>query len=134
MNTLKSLVGKTITEIGVEDYRELHMAMSDGTRVRLYHDQDCCESVYIEDICGDLSDLIGSPLLVAEEVTSNDRERNSAAEPTGWELGEWAEDSFTWTFYKFDTAKGGVTIRWFGNSNGYYSERVDIEITAGGAA
>lgn len=37
---------------------------------------------------------------------------------------EW--DSHTWTFYRFVTMLGTVTVRWLGESNGYYSESVDF--------
>jgi hypothetical protein len=83
------------------------------------HEDDCCESVYIEDIVGDLNDLVGKPLDIVEEV-EYDRDFNPPdVEPVSGE-------SFTWTFYKFATIKGWVDVRWLGESNGYYSESVDF--------
>jgi len=121
LNTLKGsvrefedLVGRILCRAEA-DGEELTLYLSDTNYVRFYHRQDCCESVYIEDICGDLNDLVGAPLLVAEEVS------NYEGEETG-------EESYTWTFYKFATRKGYVDVRWYGSSNGYYSEDVSVEI------
>lgn len=115
MNTylgVEELLGKTLAKIAQNGDDELYFTTTDGTTYKMFHFQDCCESVYIEDIIGDLDDLIGSPLLMAEEVTERGED-------------EYYESS-TWTFYKFATLKGYVTIRWFGESNGYYSESVDF--------
>lgn len=114
----ESLVGKTLAAVtGAVGDDVIEFTTSDGQRFQLYHSQDCCESVSVEDICGDLADLIGSPILVAEESS------NSEKDPDGYKRA-YPPESFTWTFYKIDTAKGGVTIRWLGESNGYYSESV----------
>lgn len=116
---IPELIGKTLTEISGEvDGTEILMTTSNGEIYRMCHHQDCCEQVYIQDIIGDLQDLVGSPLTQAEEVTNPD---DAPANPS-----EWIE-SCTWTFYKFATAKGFVTIRWFGSSNGYYGEGVNID-------
>ena len=34
---------------------------TDDEQYKLFHDQDCCEQVLIEDICGDLSDFSCKP-------------------------------------------------------------------------
>ncbi len=114
------LVGKTLKSVENKDDEEIVFTTVDGEVFKLYHSQDCCESVMIEDICGDLSDLVGSVIVVAEEVV-NEQDVNQEGVPP-----QECQDSFTWTFYKVDTAKGGVTIRWYGESNGYYSESVDF--------
>ena len=112
----EKLKGKTLVKVDVDkDGYEVTFRTDDGEIYILYHDQDCCESVTVDDICGDIDDLIGSPLVEAEEVTSSEN-------PEGVEKKN--QDSFTWTFYKLGTAKGSVTIRWYGESNGYYSESV----------
>lgn len=91
--------------------------LDDGSKIRLWHGQDCCETVDLVDIDGDVADLIGTPLTMAEEVSNS-------ADPHG---REYEPESYTWTFYKFATVKGYVTLRWFGESNGYYSESVTVE-------
>lgn len=81
-------------------------------KYQLCHHQDCCEGVYIEDICGDLKDLENTPILLADCRTN---------------YGEGAgDDSVTWTFFEFRTIKGSVTVRFYGTSNGYYSETANL--------
>lgn len=126
MARFEDLLGKILTNIektNVErtEDEELIFTLNDGGRYRQSHHQDCCERVTIEDICGDLNDLIGSPILLAEEVV---HEQN--VDPEGVKTPEH-HDSFTWTFYKLATVKGGVTIRWYGGSNGHYAESVSFD-------
>lgn len=120
------LLGKTLINIQMsqsinidrdDDY--LVFYTSDGERYIMHHFQDCCEDVYIEDINGDLDDLLGSPILQAEQVVSQDETPDGVKQPS-------SQESYTWTFYKFATIHGYVTIRWFGSSNGYYSESVNF--------
>jgi hypothetical protein len=65
--TMSIMLGKVITEIegGIGD-DVLRFACSDGSKYQLYHSQNCCESVTIDDVVGDLKDLIGQPLLMSE--------------------------------------------------------------------
>lgn len=112
-----TLLGKTLTAcVYNEGNEEIIFTVDDGSEYKLYHGQNCCESVYVENINGNLSDLVGSPLVLAEEVS------NESDPPP---LNEY-DDSYTWTFYRLGTAKGFVDIRWYGSSNGYYSERVSF--------
>jgi hypothetical protein len=118
MENFADLKGRILIKItGEAGDDEMRLYVTDTNYVRMYHQQDCCENVSIEDIVGDLDDLIGTPLLMVEEVSNVD-------EP---EIGEY-NDSFTWTYYRFRTIKGSVDIRWYGSSNGYYSENVDTEV------
>lgn len=117
---IETLLGKTLSKVENRGNEEIVFTTTDDEVYRLYHVQDCCERVAVEDICGDLNDLIGSPLVEAEESTSGEN-------PPGVQK-EYEYDSFTWTFYKLRTTKGCVTIRWYGGSNGYYSESVNFEL------
>jgi hypothetical protein len=111
---LPMLAGFTCTAIQRAD-DEIIFMRSDGRRVKMWHEEDCCESVYIEDIVGDLDALIGKPLMIAE-VVSNYHSR-----------GERGDEQ--WTYYRLGTDIGNiVTIRWYGASSGYYSTEVTVEV------
>ena len=118
---INELKGKILTDVSVnDDETELYMTTNSGVVYTFYHDQECCENVWIADITGDLTDLIGNPLLVVECSTSNmtiEEQNNSDRSQC---------DEGKWTFYKFTTRKGYVDIRWCGMSNGWYSVEVNL--------
>lgn len=102
----EDLKGKIITEI-IPTENTVSFITAEGV-FELYHEQDCCERVYVDDICGDLCDLVGEPILLAEESSN----------------GEGSE--LLWTFYKLATNTGSVTITFRGDSNGYYTMAVSF--------
>lgn len=115
---IDTLIGKTLTKIEVineDEGDEILFTCSDGTKYLMYHNQSCCESVMLDDVCGDWDSLIGSPILVAEE-------RRNTTLPPKYKGAE----SYSWTFYVLATINGYVNLRWYGESNGYYSESVDL--------
>lgn len=133
MAEIEDLLGKTLTEIK-NNCDELIFIVDDGTQYKMYHSRDCCEFVTIDDINGDLNDLIGTPILLAEEISNDDfatefESKFTEVDEYGYKKdkeGNSMPESCTWTFYKLATVNGYVDIRWYGESNGYYSERVDF--------
>jgi hypothetical protein len=122
---LETLVGRTIKSItglekGSDDVR---VYTECGNEYMFYHYQDCCENVQIEDYDGYPEDLIGALIVSAEEVISTG---DDGSETKGSEKPNEYSESWTWTFYKIETNKGGIWMRWLGESNGYYSESVDF--------
>ena len=108
------LIGLTLDQINgaTEGSSEIVLSVGDRT-FRMYHRQDCCESVSVNEIIGDVNDLLHTPILHAYGETNHDPPPEHV-------------ESFTWTFYRLATIKGTVTLRWLGASNGYYSERVSF--------
>jgi hypothetical protein len=128
--SFSTLHGKVLVKIeGNVNDGKMVFTTSKGEIYTLFHDQDCCEHVYIQDIAGDLKDILYTPILLAEESSSRKDPPDCpfpAPKPYDEDDENWEDDwreSFTWTFYKLSTIKGSVTIRWYGQSNGYYSER-----------
>ena len=110
-STLNGLIIKSITGLK-EGEDEVFFNTECGRQFKMYHEQNCCETVYIDDVCGDTKDIVGSVIVQAEE-------RESKIDDNTCESG-------TWTFYDIWTAKGSVNIKWLGESNGYYSESVSF--------
>ena len=108
----ETMVGATMRKVVNEGNDRLVFDTVGGRRHVFFYEPDCCATCSIEDVCGDLADLEGAPLVMAEEVSNYEHDIPPHA------------DSYTWTFYRFATAKGSVTVRWLGESNGYYSESV----------
>ena len=115
-----TLVGKTLASVeGLSiNSEEVIFNTSDGFSYKMYHEQDCCESVAIYDIDNDVEDFSGALILSAEEVEG---------ETPSDHVWNYEPESYTWTFYKLETDKGGVFIRWLGESNGYYGEGVSFQ-------
>ena len=105
-----NFIGKQFFHIDKED-DEIFFYCSDGKIYQMYHEQEHSESVYIKNIKGNIENLINTDILNVEIVTKDKKVPYGTA---------------TLTFYKFTTQKGSVTIKWFGNSNGHYSESVDF--------
>jgi len=121
------LKGKTLTKAEQIGDDRIRFETDEGKAYELFHSQDCCENVVVESITGDLADLIGAPILLAEEACSNDDPADVTAQKEEKRANGhyvYDDESQTWTFYKLRTIKGSVDIRWHGSSNGYYSESV----------
>ena len=118
---VSTMIGETCVHIAGMDIASdlITFTMQSGRIFTLKHNQDCCEAVEVEDVIGYPETLLGTPILVAEERSNS----TDPLPPNSW------EDSYTWTFYTFATVKGFVTLRWLGQSNGYYSESVDCYLT-----
>lgn len=115
MESFSELVGHTLSSVVVNDDEIIFDVVDDGQH-RLFHQGDCCEKVTVDDVVGDINDLLNTPILLAYESQSSDC---GPLIPT--------HDSYTWTFYRISTIKGTVVIRFYGTSNGYYSETVTFE-------
>ena len=111
------LQGLTLTKVVASSRNEeVHFFAESGEEFVLMHFQDCCESVGLEKVIGNLEDIIGIPVLFAENVSesypNNDYQNDD---------GIYEEH-----YFKVGTAKGNVVFKWTGDSNGYYSVGVDF--------
>ena len=109
------LVGKKITNI--DDRCDGYLFHTDDNKIYLMsHRQNCCESVGVQDISGNLQDLVGEVVSYAD---------SDCETPPGEDVSHY--DSFTFTNFHIKSGQIYVKITWLGTSNGYYGEGVDFE-------
>lgn len=108
------LLGKTIVNISglqVGSYQVV-LEADDGYIYIMFHEQECCEDVCVKDVCGNVEDLLNTPIRIAEEKEG--------------ELKTDEDGDSMFTFYTLATIKGYVDIQWLGWSNGWYSVGVSL--------
>lgn len=122
VNTYTEFSGKTIQEIrGCKKHSdEVTIKFTDGTCLKFYHRQECCETVLFEDFDATPEDLVNAKIISIEERISNSNENEIKPLNT-------LDKSYTWSFYVIKTSKFTMTMRWYGESNGWYSETVNID-------
>ena len=122
-SNIKKLVGETLVGV-VLNYIDtdekgdvIMLTTKSGRKFKIYHEQDCCEVVKIQDTEGNWHDLLGKVIVDASEETECDVCESEEI---------YCEESWTKTTLTFKVNDATVISRWIGTSNGYYSERVDI--------
>ena len=102
-----SLEGKTLSSVEVgrlkDDNDCILFQTEGGERYLMYHEQDCCETVEIENIDGDLQSLVGQ---VIDSACKSSIPRLEGGRKCGCDY------SRLWTFYHIN----GVCIRCYGTS------------------
>lgn len=116
---IETLVGETIVDIDdvpdeAGDDRIL-ITTANGRTIVIYHQQGCCERVRIIGRDGEWHTLIGKVIV---EARKDQQEQQDSA--TGYGTATKTE-----LMFRVDDAT--VVSRWIGESNGHYSERVDIK-------
>lgn len=114
---LNKMIGLTVKSVsGLENNSEKVTIVTDCDRVFIFdHSQDSCEDASLKDFEG--GDFEGGLIISAEEI-------EGGQDVEGYDY--LYMESYTWTFYKIETSKGGLFMRWLGESNGCYSEEVDV--------
>ena len=113
---LDDLKGETLTHIDLNEKKdEILLTTESGRQFRVYHEQDCCEHVRIVGVLGRWNELLNRKV---EEVGIDEIEFGSDYDYDG---------TGTETTLTFRVDGKTLINRWIGESNGYYSEKVDFE-------
>ena len=112
---ISSLVGKTIFSITVSK-NSISFKTGDGEYIMLGI-SEYGVVIELQEVDGDLEDLLDSPVLEASEKSGDDQKSPP---------DDYTYDSWTWALYKIGTRKGRVNLWWLGIGIGYYPEMVSF--------
>lgn len=112
------IIGKTIKSFNLNDNKTELIFISEDDKIykMFYHNMGNSECV-LEDIVGDLNDLVGMPILKAYKTIENGKSK----------INKFFNDWELWTFYNFSTIKGTITLKWVDIDDYYYSVEVQFE-------
>ncbi len=115
------LVGEVLDAVDIDREKDqILLTTRSGRQFLIYHEQKCCETVEISGQDGSFIRLVGKPIVEAREIAIDTTKDDS-----------YGTETTTTLIFRVD----GETVisRWVGDSNGYYSESVDIaELINGG--
>jgi hypothetical protein len=117
-----TLTGLVLEKLVVSKNRDEIEIQASGRKFIMNHDQDCCENVMVESVQGNVSHALGEKIIDAT-MTSN---KNDEPQSPNLPQAIYTNESWTWTYYTIRTQSETIVIRWYGASNGYYSESVDF--------
>ncbi len=116
---IEVIKGQVITEVrvrGGEFNDRIVFTLENGDEWVMEHCQDCCETVSIHEIYGDLQSLVGQTVDYASSVSGG------IDDDDDYDVCQ----SGTVTRFSINTRNGLVVVTWHGFSNGYYSEGVSF--------
>ncbi len=111
------LKGQKITEVRTENSQDEILAIkTESGGCFICHFQECCEDVRLVRIIGDVSNLIGNTITLAEE--------DSPSDPSWYTEGY--DTSRRWTSFYVEAGGARVEFWILGESNGYYGTEVEV--------
>lgn len=110
------LVGQAFDEVVLCEDTDDPLFIRGGKAIyTMLHEQKCCESVYLNEVIGDLAVLSGEPIVSCEQSWSCH------------ELIDATDDWLDWCFYKVNTAAGSVVFWWIASGDGCMTDN-SVEI------
>jgi len=124
---MKDIIGSKILKIeGLKlESKEVTIFTNKGI-LKFLHYSECCEQVVLNDFEGSAKQLVDSTITSVDEVQGS---VYKDLELDFYSSYNYSDFDHEWTFYKVETSKGGLWMRWLGESNGYYSMDVSTEWT-----